>query len=88
MAESERYTAQVFGEGFTRCFKTGRPFEVGSGCLSEENQSEMFLRDAALEAAIKVAQTQALVDHDPNAVDERTADRVRMYAAHSAAGRR
>jgi len=50
MAEPEKFTALVFGQGFERCPKTGRPFERGSGALSKAEQTARFIREAAAEA--------------------------------------
>jgi hypothetical protein len=40
----------VFGENAERCKFTGRIFEQGHGALSREEQTQIFLREAGLEA--------------------------------------
>lgn len=50
MVDPDKYASLVFGEGFERCPRTGRPFERGIGALSKSNQTAMFLREAAFNA--------------------------------------
>jgi hypothetical protein len=52
MAESDKYIALVYGTEFQRCPKTDRPFERGSGALSQAQQTANFIREAARAADI------------------------------------
>ena len=47
MADTENADNLVFGLGnpMRRCPVTGRPFEVGSGALPEEQQTANFIRE-------------------------------------------
>jgi hypothetical protein len=47
MADTANSDNLVFGLGnsMRRCPVTGRAFEVGSGALSEEQQTAMFIRE-------------------------------------------
>jgi hypothetical protein len=47
MAEPNDYENNLFGHGFERCPETGRPYEVGSGALSKEEQTRNFIRERA-----------------------------------------
>jgi hypothetical protein len=47
---SQRYDELIFGEGFERCPRTGRPYESGSGALSKDQQTALFVHQAALQA--------------------------------------
>jgi hypothetical protein len=47
---SQQNDERVFGEGFERCPKTGCPYETGSGALSKEQQTALFMHQAVLAA--------------------------------------
>lgn len=43
--EPNDHKNNIFGQGFETCPETGRPYEVGSGALPNEEQTANFVRE-------------------------------------------
>jgi hypothetical protein len=67
MAEPNDYENNIFGQGFERCPVTSRPYEKGSGALSHEQQTAMFIRERDREQQRQAAAEASAPAPGPNA---------------------